>query len=150
MENAEPKEHAADADVPAPEAERGAAPPAPTPVRAARAGASVTPESGETAAPRPAAPPPEATLEAEGVRWAVRVLGCSGSGAASTPLLRLGFFHPDDPGTPRREAWAVARGLDALTQLQVEGAWRAGTPPAPAGERRAFFPEIAARGTKEG
>lgn len=147
METDEPVSPAPDEERPAQEAGRGAAPTIPTPVRAALGGA---PHASSEAAIRDAASPPEAPLEVEGVRWTVRVLGRSGAGAARTPLLLLGFFHPDDPGAPRREAWAVARGLGALTQLQLEDAWRAGTTPSSGGERKPFFPEITTRGAKEG
>lgn len=150
MESTEPREESPEAEAPAPGPERGTAPPvAPTPVRAALA--SAAPASAAPAqAPGQKAAPPEATFEIEGVRWVVRLLGRSGAGAANTPLLLLGFFHPDDALTARREAWAVARDLDALSDLQLESAWRAGTPAASGGERKAFFPEIAARGAKEG
>jgi hypothetical protein len=95
-----------------------------------------------------AAPAPETICDAEGVRWVVRALGHSGSSRA--PLLLLGFFHPDDPGEHRRESLVVARALEHLTELQLEAAWRAGGPPVQPGTRRPFFPEIVARGGKEG
>jgi hypothetical protein len=150
MESTEPQEQGPEAEAPAPTPERSTAPPAaPTPVRAALA--SAAPASAPAAhAPCQESAPPEATFEVEGARWVVRVLGRSGAGAANTPLLLLGFFRPDDPSAPQREAWAVARNLEALTELHLESAWRAGTPTAPAGERKPFFPEIAGRGAKEG
>ncbi|HSW28033.1 MAG TPA: hypothetical protein VLH75_00950 [Longimicrobiales bacterium] len=104
----------------------------------------------------PTAPPPEATdrpapelfLEADGVRWAVRELGRSRSSHAT--LVLVGFFHPEEAGEPRREAWMVARSLEHVTHLQLEEAWRSGGPFTPPGARKPFFPEIADRGGKEG
>ena len=124
------------------QAERGSALSPPTPVRAVMGPASTPAE--EVAAP----PPPDVHVAVDGVRWAVRTLGRSGT--ASAPLLLLGFFHPDDPPEPRREALVVARRLEELTELQLEAAWRASGPYVPPGTRRPFFPEIAARGVKDG
>ena len=101
--------------------------------------------AGDQATDRPA---PELLLDADGVAWVVRELGRSGSSKA--PLLLVGFFHPEAPGEPRREAWVVARALEHLTQLQLEEAWRSGGPSTPPGTRRPFFPEIADRGAREG
>ena len=89
----------------------------------------------------------EAAVEVEGVRWVVRALGRAGCGRA--PLLLLGFFDPLDPREPRREALVIARSLDGLTELQLEAALRSGIPALPAGARKPFFPEIAARGVKD-
>jgi hypothetical protein len=102
------------------------------------------------AAPGAAAPVPhpDGALEVDGVRWAVRELGRAGS--PKIPLLLLGFFHPDEPEEPRREALVAARGLEGLTELELEAAWRAGRAHVRAGTRRPFFPEITARGGKEG
>ncbi|MHB1193283.1 MAG: hypothetical protein ACYC6F_09570 [Longimicrobiales bacterium] len=118
------------------------APVAPTPVRAAMVPATAAPPE---ATERPA---PDVLLEADGVRWVVRELGRSGSSKA--PLLLVGFFHPEGPGEPRREAWVVARALEHITQLQLEEAWRSGGPSTPPGTRRPFFAEIADRSAKEG
>lgn len=127
-----------------PAEESGAQPSPPTPVRAVMA----------------ASPPPgaarqeggEATVEADGVRWAVRVLGRSwaGSASAAAHLLLVGFFHPEDAAVPRREALVVARSLTQLTELQLEAAWRTAQAPQPADTRKPLFPEIAAKGGKEG
>ena len=127
-----------------PAEEQGAPPSPPTPVRSAMA-APPSPEAARQARE-------EAVLEADGTRWAVRVLGRSSSGSASAaaPLLLLGFFHPEDPDLPRKEALVVARALTQLTELQLEAAWRAGQTPQPPGTRKPIFPEIAAKGGKDG
>ena len=124
--------------------EQGAPTSPPTPVRAAM-GASAPPEAA-----RPVGE--EAALDADGVCWAVRVLGRSsaGSAAAAAPLLLLGFFHPEDGALPRKEALVVARSLNLLTELQLELAWRTAQAPQPTGTRKRIFPEIAAKGGKEG
>lgn len=116
---------------------------APKPVRAAMGSAPTPPEE---VSPRPI--PTEATVEVDGARWVIRELGRSGSSSAS--LLLVGFFHPEETDGPRREAWVVAKGLEQLTELQLEAAWRSGRPFVPPGTRRPFFPEIADRSSKDG
>ncbi len=123
-------------------AERVAPPSGPRPARLAM-GAAPAPAAG--AEPAPAQ---EASLEMDGVRWAIRVLGRAGSSKAR--LLLLGFFHPEAPAEARREAVVLGRGLDALTELQMEAAFRSSVPHVPSGTRRPFFAEIASRGLKDG
>jgi hypothetical protein len=128
----------------APGEEEGAPPSPPTPVRSAMA-APPSPEAARQASGG-------VVLEADGIRWAVRVLGRSSSGSASAaaPLLLLGFFHPEDAALPTREALVVARALAQLTELQLDAAWRTGQPPQPPGTRKPIFPEITAKGGKDG
>jgi hypothetical protein len=120
-------------------------PPAPVAPRPVRAAMGNVPALAEEVSDRPG---PEVFLEADGVRWVVRELGRSGSSQA--PLLLVGFYHPEAPGEPRREAWVVARELEHLTQLQLEEARRSGGPSVSPGTRRPFFPGIADRSAKEG
>lgn len=115
---------------------------APKPVRAAMGD---VPAPAEEVSARPA---PEVVLEADDARWVVRELGRAGSSKA--PFLLVGFFLPGEADEPRREAWVVAKGLEQLTELQLEAAWRSGGPSVPPGTRRPFFPEIADRGAKDG
>lgn len=124
---------------------RRGTPPPPLPVRSTMSAPPSPQQAGAVQAPTPHV---RVELEMEGVRWVVRELGRSGSPRA--PLLLLGFFHPDDPEEPRREALVTARGLDGLTELQVEAAWRASIGHVRAGTRRPFFPEVTARGARDG
>lgn len=127
-----------------PAEEPRAQPSPPTPVRSVMA-ASPPPEAAWPAGE-------ETVLEADGVNWTVRVLGRSlaGSASAAAHLLLVGFFHPEDAALPRREALVVARSLAQLTELQLEAAWKTAQAPQAAGTRKPIFPEIAAKGGKEG
>ncbi len=122
-----------------------ARPPAPVPLKPARAAMSDVSAPAREASDRPA---PEVLLEVDGVQWVVRELGCSRS--SNVLLILVGFFHPEETGEARREAWVVARGLEQLTELQLEAVWRSSGPSVSLGARRLFFPEIANRGAKDG
>jgi len=91
--------------------------------------------------PSPPAEPAAAVaeIEVEGSAWTVRVLGRSGavSGRRGAPLLLLGFA-PREPGGEgaEREALIVGSTLDALSETELERAFRgARTPPGTGGTR---------------
>ena len=119
------------------------APSPPTPVRSALGPTAAA--AHRTAAPAMSA---EVCLEVEGDRWMVRELGRSGS--LKAPLVLLGFFRPDAPEEPSREAMVAARAVGDLSELQLEAAWRASIAHVRAGTRRPFFAEISGRGGKDG
>lgn len=85
------------------------------------------------------APPLEAPTrtvrlgEGEGEVWVVRVEGRTTTGQppdAGAPLLFLSFATEEDPEHPVREAMAVGRSLEALSEAQLE-ALLAGARPVP-------------------
>jgi hypothetical protein len=125
------------------------APAAPSPPRATSPpGAPSVPPVTVAASPAPGVPavpilsleappvpevPEELDLSVDGVSWRVRVQGRSnvGSRSARAPLLLLGFHRdPDQP--PERESWIVAHRLVALSELELEAAFRTAKPPQPA------------------
>lgn len=131
-----------------PQAQPPASTPAPTPARAAMG-------------PAPAAPPARAEtgavsrdviVEVDGAAWSVRVLGRGWAGGppSRAPLLLVGFERLGEGAPERREAWVAAPTLEAMAPMHLEAVWREavvvgeGWKPAP------FFPEIAARGARDG
>lgn len=117
---------------------------APTPARAAMA-----PPPAPDDAPTPG---PVRTVGVDGDLWSVRVLGRTLGGGSPTAvsLLLLGFVGPEGTHSGRREAWVAARSLDELSPLRLEAACREALPPRDPWAPAPFFPEIAARGGKDG
>jgi hypothetical protein len=125
----------------------------PTPARALL-------EDAETGHPQPASasgpkesPVPsttsdaeETTLEADGARWVVRVLGRSrtGSAAGTAPLLLLSFRREgSDDG--ELEGLAVGHSLATLGDDLLLTALRRGRRPPDPGRRKEIFPELGGR-----
>lgn len=100
-------------------------------------------ELAGTEPPQPLPQPdiPEALVEVGDSTWLVRVLGRGGGGRAGTPpLLLLGFFHSERPGSePAHEVTVAANALSELTQERFEAALMASSPPPPSGRRKPFF-----------
>lgn len=124
--------------------DRPQGPVAPTPARAAMA----PPPAPEG----PSTPEPLATFEMDGAPWSVRILGRTLGGGSPTAvsLLLLGFQGPEGAPCGYREAWVAARGLDELGPERLEVACREAVPPRLPWVPAPFFPEIAARGGKDG
>ena len=112
---------------------------APTPARALLA---ETDEDEVTEAPQAA----EATLEADGDTWTVRVIGRSRTGAAYGPasLLLLAFFR-EGADRPERECLTVGAALEDLSDEALRRALELGRPPADPGTHKEIFPEVGGR-----
>lgn len=112
---------------------------APTPARALLA---ETDEDEVTEAPQAE----EATLEADGDTWTVRVMGRSRTGAAygPAPLLLLAFFR-EGADRPERECLTVGATLQDLSDEALRRALELGRPPADPGTRKEIFPEVGGR-----
>jgi hypothetical protein len=100
--------------------------------------------TGEPTAQPAEAEVAEAYVEAEGIRWTVRVLGRSGrASAGSAPLLLLGFWEGSGSvDSPSLEAMVVARGLDELSGEALEAALGTAVKPPDPGRRSAFFQDV--------
>jgi hypothetical protein len=124
--------------------DRPRGPAAPTPAREAMA-PPPAPEGSST-------PAILATFELDGALWNARVLGRTLGGGPPTAvsLLLLGFEGPEGDRSERREAWVAARSLDELSPLRLETVCREALPPRDPWEPAPFFPEIIARGGKDG
>lgn len=124
--------------------DRPQGPAAPTPARAAMA-PPPAPDGSST-------PEPLATFELDGALWSVRVLGRTLGGGSPTAvsLLLLGFEGPEGEPGGRPEAWVAARGLEELGPARLEAACREAVLPRNPWVPAPFFPEIAARGGKDG
>lgn len=96
-----------------------------------------------------AAPPPEAeeaTLEAGGDSWRVRVVGRSRTGAATgaSPLLLL-FFYRGGGEEPERESLVVGQTLAELGREELLAAFERGRRPPEPGAHKEIFPEVGGR-----
>ena len=87
----------------------------------------------------------EAFVEAEGIRWTVRVLGRSGrASGGSAPVLLLGFW--EDGGSvdaPSFEAMVVARELGGLSAEALEAALGTAVKPRDPDRKKVFFQHVA-------
>lgn len=97
-------------------------------------------------------PEPLVAFEMDGAPWSARVLGrtLGGGSPSAVPLLLLGFEGPEGAAPSRREAWVAALGLDELGPARLEATCRHAIPPRDPWVPAPFFPEIAARGGKDG
>ena len=139
-----------------PESEAAGASVKPTPARElagseSREGPS-GPRSGAHGPPEFPAEPDvdEVALEVGGVSRRVRVLGRSGAGDRSPPLLLLGFFEVGEERSGHStEATVVARTLSEVALSRLEAALAASTPPPQSDRPKPFF-EGAGQGRRGG
>ena len=109
----------------------------PTPVRAAMGVAREETQPREV----PTRAFPSEAEEGEG--WIVREAGRTSSGQPtdpSAPLIFLTFARADEPDTPVREALAVGRSLEGLTEAELEAVLERARPLAPKTEPEEIFP----------